>query len=259
MIPKKIHYCWFGNTPLPKQYQQYIDGWKKLCPDYEIICWNETNYDIHKNRYMEQAYEEKKWSFVSDYAGFDVVYEYGGIYLDTDVELVKNLDSLLNENGFFGMETNEEGVFVAPGLGFGAAKADKIIKGLRDMYEGIRFIKKNGELNTIAIPVYATKYLVQSGFEKRNELQKIEGIMIYPTEYFAPMDFLTGKVQITEKTYSIHHYSALWQDERSRVHTEIIRRNNRRFGKKWGMKLNLFLRIGWGVARRVRSLFRHNN
>ncbi|MFT8740645.1 MAG: glycosyltransferase [Liquorilactobacillus satsumensis] len=257
MIPKKIHYCWFGGGQLPEQYREYLAGWQRLCPDYEIICWNEKNYDVNKNKYMAQASQQQKWSFVSDYAGFDVVYEYGGIYLDTDVELVKNLDELLDQQAFFGMESNEEGIAVAPGLGFGAEKGNPIIGGLRDMYEGLSFIKDNGELNIVAIPVYATQYLAQRGFQKTDRLQNVAGATIYPTDYFAPLDFLTGEVKLTANTYSIHHYSALWQDERSRRHTQIIRKVNQRLGKKWGMKVNWFLRAGWGIWRRLRALISH--
>ena len=117
MIPKKIHYCWIGGNPLPELAIKCIESWKKYCPDYEIIEWNEKNYDFRKNQFMREAYDEKKWGFVPDYARLDIIYEHGGIYLDTDVEIIKPLDSLLKEQGFAGME--QPGI-VALGLGFGA-------------------------------------------------------------------------------------------------------------------------------------------
>ena len=156
-----------------------------------------------------------------------------------------------------GMEENEGGVSVNPGLGFGAELHNQVIKDLRDIYEKVDFVKKDGELNIVAIPVYTTNYLANKGLLKKNEYQKIAGVDIYPTEYFAPMDFLTGESNETEKTVSIHHYSALWQDNRSQRHTKIIRSINRRFGKKVGMKINWFFRVSWGIARRIRKIVKH--
>lgn len=124
MIPKKIHYCWFGRNPLPELAVRCIESWKKYCPDYEIIEWNEDNYDINKISYVKEAYQARKWAFVTDYVRLDVVNQYGGIYLDTDVELLKSLDPLLKYKSFFGME---EGKFIATGLGFGAEKGTKIL------------------------------------------------------------------------------------------------------------------------------------
>ena len=127
MIPKKIHYCWIGGNPLPELAIKCIESWKKYCPDYEIIEWNEKNYDFRKNQFMREAYDEKKWGFVPDYARLDIIYEHGGIYLDTDVEIIKPLDSLLKEQGFAGME--QPGI-VALGLGFGAEPKLPLIKEL---------------------------------------------------------------------------------------------------------------------------------
>lgn len=253
MIPKVIHYCWFGGGEIPRKYQDYIDGWQKICPDYKIVRWDENNYDIHKNSYMEQAYVNKKWSFVSDYARFDIIYQQGGIYLDTDVELKKNLDEVLDSSAFMALEKNESGVSVAAGLGFGAEPKNPVIKDLRDAYENIDFIKENGSLNVVPIPIYTTNYLQKRGLIREDIFQEVAGIKIYPTEYFAPLDFLTGLSNETEKTIGIHHYSALWQDERSQKHTEIIRTLNRRLGKGLGMKVNWILRVYWGLSRRIRE------
>ena len=124
MIPKKIHYCWFGNNPLPESVQRCIESWKKYCPGYEIIEWNEGNYNINKIPFIEKAYKEKKYAFVSDYARLDIIYNEGGIYLDTDVELIKNIDPLLEHSCFLALESCGA---VATGLGFGSIKKHSFI------------------------------------------------------------------------------------------------------------------------------------
>ncbi|KRM89668.1 glycosyltransferase family 32 protein [Liquorilactobacillus vini] len=257
MIPKIIHYCWFGSQELPAKYQHYLASWQKKCPDYQIIRWDETNYDVRKNHYMQQAAQLGKWSFVSDYLGFDVVYQYGGIYLDTDVELLKNLDNLLNNQAFMGFEENETGFSIAPGLGFGAQKHDPIFKELCQIYDKLEFVDQNGHLNTLAVPAYTTKFLCQKGLKANNQLQTIAGIKLYPSDYFAPMDFLTGEIHLTKNTYSIHHYSATWQSPENLRHIKIIRQVNRKFGKKLGMKINWFLRASWAIKRRFKAISKH--
>ena len=141
MIPKKIHYCWFSGNKMPKEFEAYIASWKKNCPDYEIIRWDETNYDVSRNTYMKDAYKEKRWGFVPDYARFDIIYQEGGIYLDTDVELLKSLDPLLDNPCFLGFEDKNH---INPGLGFGAERGNPVIKALCDMYKQIDFYNKDG-------------------------------------------------------------------------------------------------------------------
>ena len=125
MIPKKIHYCWFGNNSMPDEYIKYIDGWKKLCPDYSIIRWDESNYDVNKHPFISKAYKDRKWAFVSDYARLDIIYNNGGIYLDTDVQLIKNIDELRRFRAYVGFEAES---FINTGLGFGAEKGNIFIK-----------------------------------------------------------------------------------------------------------------------------------
>ena len=153
MIPKVIHYCWFGGNPLPEEAKRCIESWKKYCPDYKIIEWNENNYDVNSNEYMKAAYKEKKWAFVSDYARIDVVYKYGGIYMDTDVELVKELDSFLNDRMYCGWEMRDPLLdklgrsyenSVAFGLGFGAEKGHPALKKILDLYDRISFYNEDG-------------------------------------------------------------------------------------------------------------------
>lgn len=212
-IPKIIHYCWFGGTEMPEKNLKCIASWKKYCPDYEIKRWDETNYDINKNSYMKQAYEAKKWGFVPDYARLDIIYNNGGIYLDTDVEIIKNIDILLQNKAFMGFESPQ---FVALGLGFGAVKGNLHIKAMRDAYNGMEFVNQDGSYNMLPSPNYSTEYLLQIGLVRDGSKQMLDEMLILPTEYLCPKDYETGKLNITEKTYSIHHYDASWQSEYER-------------------------------------------
>lgn len=244
MIQKKIHYCWFGGEQLPDKDRLCISSWKKYCPDYEIIEWNESNYNIRKNKYMYEAYKNKKWGFVPDYARFDIVYNNGGIYLDTDVEIIKPIDELLTNKAFMGLE---EGCLVNGGIGFGAEIWNPIMKGLRDMYDMLSFLKDDGSINTLPSPYYITDYLLKHGLVRKNEIQDLDIIKIYPSEFFAPMEFSTGRLKITENTYSIHHYNASWLEKDEKDSLEMSRKINRIFGKKIGGKLN-------GIISRTRQI-----
>lgn len=211
MIPKKIHYCWIGGNPLPASAKKCIESWKKYCPDYEIIEWNETNYDFTKNQYMKDALEAKKWGFVPDYARLDIIYQHGGIYLDTDVEVIKSFDDLLSNQGFAGFESE---TLVNFGQGFAAEKGNSVIKSLLDSYESLSFKNDDGSLNLIASPALNTATLKELGLKQTKEIQNIQGCFtIYPIEYFCPKSFIDGIIRITENTYSIHHFDASWFTE----------------------------------------------
>lgn len=211
MIPKKIHYCWFGGNPIPNKDKKCIESWRKKCPDYEIIEWNESNYDVNKNKYMKQAYEAKKWGFVPDYARLDIIYNEGGIYLDTDVEIIKPLDDLLLDKGFAGIEGTESKEAIALGLGFAAEKGNPIIKKLLESYDEILFINDDGTLNLTPSPVYSTEKMLEAGFVLNGLKQTIDGFTVYPKEYFCPRDYHTGKLSKTKNTYTIHWYNASWK------------------------------------------------
>lgn len=208
MIPKKIHYCWIGGNPLPKSAQKCIASWKKFCPDYEIIEWNESNYDFTKNQYMKEALEAKKWGFVPDYARLDIIYKHGGIYFDTDVEVVASFDSMLENNGFAGFEDRS---FINFGQGFGAEAGNPVIKKLRDSYNSLNFINVDGTLNMVASPELNTIILVEMGLNRNGEKQILNNCFtIYPSDYFCPKSFTDGIIRTTDNTYSIHHYEASW-------------------------------------------------
>lgn len=185
-----------------------IESWKRYCPDYEIKEWNEQNYDVNKIPYVRDAYKEKKWAFVADYVRLDVVWKYGGLYLDTDVELIKPLDYFLQYEQFFAIEKYNANV--ATGLGFGAIAGSEILKQLLDVYKNISFYKEDGNLNLISCVKYTTDYFVTKGYCIKDVTQKCNGATIFSSEYFCPMNFKTGKVFITENTYGIHWYEASW-------------------------------------------------
>ena len=208
-IPKKIHYCWFGRNPKPKMADTCFASWKKCCPDYEIIEWNEDNYDLSKAPlYVRQAYEAKKWAFVTDYVRLQVVYDQGGIYLDTDVELLKPLDPLLDNSAYFGFEDPE---LVNTGLGFGAEQGTPILKEIMEDYEKLSFLKPDGTLDTMACPARNTPFFVKHGLQLNGEEQILDGnILILPPEYLCPLNALTNEDQRTGNTISVHWFSASW-------------------------------------------------
>ena len=209
MIPKVIHYCWFGHNPKPELVQKCINSWKKYCPDYEIIEWNEENFDVSSNVYAKEAYQAKKWAFVTDYARLWIIYNYGGIYLDTDVELIKSLDSLLELPAFLGFEDEKN---IATGLGFGAVKKNKLVDCMLKDYENICFINKDGTYDKLPCPIRNTN-AIASFLPQRiipGTVISIEDGNIYPAEYFCPLSADGKSMKKTKNTYSIHWYSASW-------------------------------------------------
>lgn len=207
IIPKKIHYCWFGQNPIPEHLQKYMESWKRLCPDYEIIRWDESNYDVNKNRYMREAYEHKKWGFVPDYARLDIIYQEGGIYLDTDVELVSSLDKLLNDKMFCGFAS---GRLINLGLGFGAIKESGFIQELRDIYNKYTFIDSNGKENLTACSWYEHPIFEKYQFKIDGTHQKKNGVVIYPPEVLSPLGASMTASNFTSNTVSIHHSELSW-------------------------------------------------
>ena len=212
MIPKIIHYCWFGGAPLPEKERSCIESWRKFCPDYEIKEWNESNYDISENQYIRQAYEAKRWAFVTDYVRLDIIYHHGGIYLDTDVEVIRSLDPLLENSAFAGMENvDRKQLSVNTGLGFGAVKHHPIINEWRSQYRELSFFQADGTPDLLTTPARTTAQLERHGFQQENVKQVIAGMTIYPTEYFSPKQYGSNDISITPNTFSIHHYSESWK------------------------------------------------
>lgn len=237
-IPKIIHYCWVGGKPKPQPVLYCIESWKRCCPDYEIKEWNESNYDFTKNKYMRQAYEAKKWGFVPDYARLDIIYEHGGIYLDTDVELLRSFDELLDQDGFMGFENTGDGeYYVNCGHGFGAAAHHEIIRKARDLYETLSFLNQDGTPNLLASPHFTTKSLLEFGLVQENLDQQLPGMMIYASDVLCPKNFRTGKIHKTSRTVSIHHFTASWVDEKIKAEMAHQQKIRSTFGNALGNKV----------------------
>lgn len=219
MIPKKIHYCWFGNNSLPESAQNCIDSWRKFLPDHEIVEWNERNFDVNIIPYTAEAYSMKKYAFVSDYARFWILFHFGGLYFDTDVEIIAPMDHIISQGAFMGQQTPGKSVFehlrygIAAGLGLGAEQNHPFYKEILEKYKYLHFIRKNGTIDQTNVVNIVTKMLLPKAFEKSCDgICKIEGITIYPPEYFCPKDFWTGEMlNLTENSVSIHHYTASWK------------------------------------------------
>ena len=242
-IPKVIHYCWFGKGEMPKLAKKCIKSWKKYCPDYELVLHTEDNFDLTQNRYLSEAYKAGKWAFVSDYARLKIIYENGGIYLDTDVELIKPIDDLLKLDGFMGFD--EKGI-VATGLGFGAKKGNKIVSEFLKDYDSIPFVLPDGSYDLTPCPDRNTETLKRLGMDINNTNQTFMDITFLPDEYLCPMDYYTGKKSITKNTYSIHHYSASWTSKVTKRTTRIKRIIGvKMYNKLYGKFLHKFKWLEW--------------
>ena len=223
MIHKIIHYCWFGRNALPKSALRCIESWKKFLPEYEIKEWNEDTFDVNIIPYTKEAYEAKKYAFVSDYARFWILYHHGGIYFDTDVEVIKPLDDIIAKGPFMGREAGAymttyelpKGLAVAPGLALGAEKEMPFYNQVLDAYSGMRFFNIDGSYNTHTVVEYITRELLKNGLTDDNDnITKVSDILIYPADVFCPMDHTKGnEVTITDRTVSIHLYDCSWMDK----------------------------------------------
>lgn len=218
MIPKVIHYCWFGRNPLPASAKKCIDSWREFLPDYEIKEWNEDNFDVNAIPYTQQAYEAKKYAFVSDYARFWILYHEGGLYFDTDVEVVGNMDKIVERGPFMGIEQGASWngkPMVAPGLGLGVEAGHPFYQKMLQVYCDKNYLNEDGSYNNMTIVSYTTQELYANGMKPSEDIQEVEGIWIYPSDFFCPMDSTTGIVTKTERTVSVHHYDCSWMDHNS--------------------------------------------
>jgi mannosyltransferase OCH1-like enzyme len=213
MIPKKIHYCWFGNKKMPKTAKKCIESWKRYCPDYEIICWNERNFNIHSNKYVNEAYKNGKYAFVTDFVRLFVLYNYGGIYMDTDVEVIKKIDKFLYNDAFSGFEGNNT---VPTGIMASKAGLD-IYKELLSYYNDRNFVKEDGTLDLTSNVTTITKILSKKGLKLDNTLQTVEKFTVYPKDYFCPIDYATKAKNITENTCTIHWFAGSWVSRKQKI------------------------------------------
>lgn len=207
MIPKIIHYCWFGGKEKPEEVKRLIDTWKKYCKGYVIKEWNESNFDINQYAYCRDAYQHKKWAFVSDVARLWALYHEGGIYMDTDVEVLRPLDNLLEHKAFLGFEGTQ---WIATNI-MGAEPENELIGKFLNSYQQREFIKADGSLDQTTNVEEWTRMLTHSyGLILNGEKQQIYNFTVYPSEYFTPYDYLNGKITRTPQTYTIHWFSQSW-------------------------------------------------
>lgn len=232
-IPKVIHYCWYGGGEFNDLMKSCINSWKEFCPDYEIIEWNETNSNFDDNKYAKAAYDAGKWAFVSDYMRNKIIYENGGIYLDTDVMLLKSLDPLLEHKAYIGWEEGS----VNTGLGFGAEKQNPIVKEFMDYYNDMDFWIAPGVINKIIEPTVVKSILINHGMEDRDDIiQQVDSFTVYPREYFCPLDIRINKLKKTPNSYSVHYYTATWYTEEQKAeHLVLVKK--RRMKKLLGKHL----------------------
>lgn len=234
MIPKVIHYIWFGGNPLSPLAEKCLASWRRYMPNYEIKRWDEANFDVYACDYTSEAYEHGKWAFVSDYARFQILYQEGGVYLDTDVELIKPLDDIIEQGPYMGFETDPApgvdgtpapglGLAANPGLGLAASPGLGLYKTIIDSYKGDHFVKPNGVLDQTTVVVRTTDILRGLGMQEVFGIQQVAGVSLYPKEYFCPQDFLTKETIITENTHSIHHYDASWAGPATRFKHKVMR------------------------------------
>lgn len=245
MIPKVIHYCWFGRNSLPPLAIKCIESWRKFLPDYEIKEWNEDNFDVNIIPYTCEAYGMRKYAFVSDYARFYILYHYGGLYFDTDVEVIRPIDDIVAHGAFMGCE-NEAGtgvatLAVAPGLGLGCNPGLGLYAEILDLYAGLHFRYTGGGMNLKTVVEYTTELLAKKGLRNVNEVQQVAGIWIYPKEYFCPMNYRTNAMELTENTRSIHHYAASWYGIRQIIKIKFIQMLGPRLAS-WGVSLKRFMK-----------------
>jgi hypothetical protein len=227
-IPKKVHYCWFGPNPMPELTKKCIDSWKKFLPEYELVLWNEYSFDVNANTFTRQAYEQRKYAFVTDYVRLFVLYNEGGIYCDTDVEVVSELDDFLMLEGFSGFESNNN---VPTGI-MGAMRGNDIIKDLLNYYEEKQFLLNDGSLDLETNTSIITKYFIGQGLKLNNETQEIAGFTLFSSDYFCPINYTTGELHTTNNTKTIHWFAGSWLSNKQRFKRDISRFLIKFFGEE---------------------------
>ena len=235
MIPKVIHYCWFGPNKLPNSAKTYMQTWKKHLPDYEIKLWNEKNFDINLYPYAKEAYADGKFAFVADVCRAHVLYYEGGIYFDTDVEVIKALDPLLKHTAFAGFEAstidiifNTKVINTQMGVIGSEAKSNWIEQVLYEL-KSLRYDK----YNSVTINSLVDKIVIKKGFVLEDEFQFFDNYLyLYPSEYFVAKDYQTGVINTSNSTYCIHHYDASWLSSHSKIKIKLKQILIRTFNQK---------------------------
>jgi hypothetical protein len=217
-IPKVIHYCWFGGKEKPEVTNKCMKSWKRQLSNYEMIEWNEDNFDINVNAYVKAAYEAGKFAFVSDYVRVYALYNYGGIYLDTDVEVFKPFDNLLDQESFWGFEQEN---FIATST-IGAAKGNKLIKIFLDSFQGKSFVNEDGTFNELTNVALVTDLVENMGLQLNGEFQLLDDFgAFYPQTYFSPFDYINCRYFISDNTYTMHHFYKSWLPLKARIKSKL--------------------------------------
>ncbi|MBR6148813.1 MAG: glycosyl transferase [Lachnospiraceae bacterium] len=231
MIPKVIHYCWFGGKDLPQSAIKCIESWKKYCPDYEIKRWDESNFDVCSHPYTKEAYETKKWAFITDYVRLYALVTEGGIYMDTDVEVIKPLTPFLQHEAFSGFESESE---IPTGI-MACKKEFELFKMFLAEYDDRHFLINN-EMDLTTNVITITNKCMELGLQKNNKFQIINGFVLYPKDFFCPKNYKTGDIDVTENTVAIHHFDGTWLPKRTKMWNDFERACRIKGGKtitKW--------------------------
>lgn len=254
-IPKIIHYCWFGGGKKPELALKCIESWKKFCPDYQIIEWNESNFNINYCDYTREAYQTKKWAFVSDVARLYALVSCGGIYMDTDVEVVKPLDIFLNNKAFSGFESDAS---VSTCI-MGSVKGQGLFAEFLSDYENKRFISKDNAYDLTTNVVRITNICLKYGLVCNNRLQTINGFTLYPKDYFCPKDYETKVLNITENTHTIHHFDGSWIAPEDKLRDAYFLKLKKWLPKKLAIRLSIFFAIKKtkGMKAALKKCFKH--
>lgn len=250
MIPKKIHYCWFGGNPLPELALKCIESWKKYCPDYEIIEWNESNFDLNCCAYVKEAYEAKKWAFVSDYTRLWAMVNFGGVYMDTDVEVIKPIDEYLVLRAFSGFESNQS---IPTGI-MACEKGFPLFSELLGDYKNRHFILEDGSYDQTTNVVAITNIVLSHGLILNNTLQTVDGFTLYPFDYFCAKNITNGCVNITENTRTVHHFSGSWHTKSEKLVMKIEQWAIHNFGETVGHPIGRLLHFPVRVYGKIEKL-----
>jgi hypothetical protein len=209
LIPKIIHYCWLSGDPYSDKIAKCLESWGKYLPDYKIIKWDSKSFDMDRIQWTKEAFNEKKYAYVTDYLRFYILYNCGGIYLDADVEVLKSFNDLLINESFIGFEYTS----VPEAAVIGAVKGCLWIKRCMDFYNTLSFYNKNGKQRMMAVPIYMRAIMerhYKMKIRDNGKIQKIDGMILYPYNYFSPKNYNTNVIDIDENTYCIHHFNNSW-------------------------------------------------
>ena len=241
-IPRIIHYCWFGRSELPPVAKKCIASWRHFFPDYEIKEWNEENFDVNCISYTADAYKAGKYAFVSDYARFWVLYHFGGVYFDTDVEVIRPMEDVLEKGPFMGFEQLGERPAVNPGLGLAAEPEMVLYKTILHRFELLSFQTENGRLNPYTMIPMITDLLKERGLVCNDTIEQVAGVIIYPPDWFNPFDDATGSLRITDNTRTVHWFAKSWLSAEPAWKTTAKRVLRRILGKERLSRLGRFMK-----------------